>query len=472
MEKTRSFIFGMLTTILVLVVLAFAIFNNRFGLVLRLMDIKSEVPQETVNRLQEMFHESPSSVIPTGEDGQPCVFQAKPGIAGDIDIFDDIPDSLLAKTLKDREINEPQPEEDYFLLLDETPGYGDDEFWFHVRHFKASAPTIMLEEGWVRVTNLQALTPECSLGGLVTQDVPVLPTNPVPTATATVAVPVGTPGPEESPCVYRAQPGIVGDIDIFDEIPQGWLDKTLQDREIDEPQPDIDLFLLLDETPGYGDDEFWLYVRHFKASAPTIMLEEGWVRVTNLQALTLECSLGGLVTQDVPVPTATRVPTATATVAVPVGTPGPEESPCVYRAQPGIAGDIDIFDEIPQGWLDKTLQDREIDEPQPDIDLFLLLDETPGYGDDEFWLYVRHFKASAPTIMLEEGWVRVTKPSGPDPRVQFGWTRDPGCACSHCHPRPHGYRHGGRSRRDTGSRGVALCLSGSAWHRGGHRHFR
>ena len=333
------------------------------------------------------------------ENEQLCVFQVNPGIVGDIDIFDEIPDSWLAKTLTDREINEPQPEEDYFLLLNRTPGYGDDEFWFYVRHFKASAPTIMLEEGWVRATNLQVQTPECSFDGLVSEAASVPTVIRSQTATATVVVPVETPAQEESPCVYRAQPGIVGDIDIFDEIPQGWLDKTLHDREIDEPQPDIDLFLLLDETPGYGDDEYWLHVYHFKASAPSIMLEKGWVRVTNLRALTPECSLDGLVSEDV------SVPTATATVVV---TPAQEEPPCVYRAQPGIVGDIDIFDEIPQGWLDKTLHDREIDEPQPDIDLFLLLDETPGYGDDEYWLHVHHFKASAPTIMLEKGWVRVT----------------------------------------------------------------
>ncbi|MDE0673212.1 MAG: hypothetical protein OXH72_15870, partial [Caldilineaceae bacterium] len=67
----------------------------------------------------------------------------------------------------DREIDEPQPETDFFLLLEETPGYGDDEYWLHVHHFKALAPDIMLEKGWVRVTNLQALTTECTLEALM-----------------------------------------------------------------------------------------------------------------------------------------------------------------------------------------------------------------------------------------------------------------------------------------------------------------
>ena len=408
MEKARAFIFGVLATILVLVVLAFFIVNDRFGWMLRLMGPKYEVPQEHLDKIQEMFSNQPTLDRSSDANGQLCVFQVNPGILGDIDIFDEIPDSWLAKTLTDREINEPQPEEDYFLLLDETPGYGDDEFWFYVRHFKASAPTIMLEEGWVRATNLQAQTPECSFDGLVSEDAPVPTAIRNPTATSTVVVSVVTPVQGEPPCIYRAQPGIVGDIDIFDEIPQSWLDKTLHDREIDEPQPETDFFLLLDETPGYGDDEYWLHVHHFKAMAPGIMLEKGWVRVTNLQAQTPECSLDGLVSEDVPVPTATRSPTATTTVVVPVVTPAKEESPCVYRAQPGIVGDIDIFDEIPQGWLDKTLYDREIDEPQPETDFFLLLEETPGYGDDEYWLHVHHFKALAPDIMLEKGWVRVT----------------------------------------------------------------
>ena len=408
MGKARAFIFGVLAAILILVVLAFFIFNNRFGFMLRLMGPKHEVPQEHLDKLQKMFSDDPTLGGSSDANSQLCVFQVSPGIVGDIDIFDEIPDSWLAKTLTDREINEPQPEEDYFLLLDGTPGYGDDEFWLYVRHFKASAPTLMLEEGWVRATNLQAQTPECRLDGLVSEDVPVPTAIRGPVATATVVVSVVTPGQGKSPCIYRAQPGIVGDVDIFDEIPQSWLDKTLHDREIDEPQPETDLFLLLDETPGHGDDEFWLYVRHFKASAPTLMLEEGWVRATNLQAQTPECRLDGLVSEDVPVPTAIRGPVATATVVVSVVTPGQGKSPCIYRAQPGIVGDVDIFDEIPQSWLDKTLHDREIDEPQPETDLFLLLDETPGYGDDEYWLHVHHFKASAPDTMLEKGWVRVT----------------------------------------------------------------
>ncbi|MCE2467827.1 MAG: hypothetical protein J4G06_07350 [Caldilineaceae bacterium] len=116
-----------------------------------------------------MFSDPPILDGSSDANGQLCVFQVIPGIVGDIDIFDEIPDSWLAKTLTDREINEPQPEEDYFLLLNETPGYGDDEYWLHVRHFKASAPTIMLEEGWVRATNLQAMTTECSLEALMPQ---------------------------------------------------------------------------------------------------------------------------------------------------------------------------------------------------------------------------------------------------------------------------------------------------------------
>lgn len=43
MGKARAFIFGVLATILVLVVLAFFTFNDRFGLMLRLMGPKYEV---------------------------------------------------------------------------------------------------------------------------------------------------------------------------------------------------------------------------------------------------------------------------------------------------------------------------------------------------------------------------------------------------------------------------------------------
>ncbi len=99
---------------------------------------------------------------------------------------------------------------------------------------------------------------------------------------------------EREPCIYRAIPGGTGDIDIFDKIPQSWLDKTRFDREIDEPQPNEDYFLLLDPTPGYGDDEYWLYVSHFKANNPNTMLDKGWVRATNLEATTSACELSTL----------------------------------------------------------------------------------------------------------------------------------------------------------------------------------
>ena len=224
-----------------------------------------------------------SRQAPTFE-GEPCVYRAIPGPTGDIDIFDEIPQSWLDKTRFDREIDEPQPNEDYFLLLDPEPGYGDDEFWLFVVHFKAVSPRIMLERGWVRVTNLEAITSECGLSDLSDA---ATPETPVSKAKDDFQ---GIEG-EGEPCVYRAIPGITGDIDIFDEVPQGLLDKMRFDREIDEPQPNEDYFLLLEPTPGYGDDEYWLYVSHFKANYPNTMLDKGWVRATNLEATTNACKL-------------------------------------------------------------------------------------------------------------------------------------------------------------------------------------
>ena len=278
-------------------------------------------------------------------EGDLCVYRANPGPTGDIDIFDEIPQSWLDKTLTDREIDEPQPNEDFFLLLEPTPGYGDDEFWLFVVHFKAVSPRIMLEKGWVRVTNLEAIASRCGLSDLTEPETPDMTvTGEDPDAEETPETPVskakedvqGTAGEAES-CVYRAIPGITGDIDIFDEVPQGLLDKMRFDREIDEPQPDEDYFLLLEPTPGFGDDEYWLYVNHFKIFNPQVMLEKGWVRVTNLEALTPECELPELSDSARPESTESSVnATSSEDVADPEptkapGTPPTYRGPCHER---------------------------------------------------------------------------------------------------------------------------------------------
>ena len=116
----------------------------------------------------------------------------------------------------------------------------------------------------------------------------------IPAVAKNTVIPKVKPSDQELSCLYRPLPGITGDIDIFDEIPRSWRDKILHDREIDEPKSETDHFVLLDATPNFSDDEYWLYVQHFKVSSPTVMLAYGWVRAANLQALTTECTLGNL----------------------------------------------------------------------------------------------------------------------------------------------------------------------------------
>ena len=116
----------------------------------------------------------------------------------------------------------------------------------------------------------------------------------IPAAAKDTVIPKVKPSNQELSCLYRPLPGITGDIDIFDEIPRSWRDKILHDREIDEPKSETDRFVLLDTTPNFSDDEYWLYVQHFKVSSPTAMLAYGWVRASNLQALTTECTLENL----------------------------------------------------------------------------------------------------------------------------------------------------------------------------------
>lgn len=125
---------------------------------------------------------------------------------------------------------------------------------------------------------------------------PISPTSVVPRVPAAkdTVIPKVKPINQELSCLYKPLPGITGDIDIFDEIPRSWRDKILHDREIDEPKPETDRFVLLDTTPNFSDDEYWLHVQHFKVSSPTVMLAYGWVRASNLQALTDKCTLGNL----------------------------------------------------------------------------------------------------------------------------------------------------------------------------------